>query len=166
MIQLGFSKRNEIGAKIIRYGTKDNNQSFSDVPSHFFIMFFGFLVIDSTFSKGLAARNIDNFKKDNEIVKLYDFSSNVSDDIYFYEVSERLGRKYDFIGILYIGWRIFLKKIFNTPIPKKNKLERKDKDFCTEVFEYITNKECSMASPNDLLKETKEDKRFIEIKGV
>lgn len=46
-------------------------------------------------------------------------------------------KPYDFGGMLYIGWRTILKRLFNIPKPLINKWQSTDKFYCDEIYDAL-----------------------------
>ena len=44
---------------------------------------------------------------------------------------------YNFLGALYLGWRIFLFRILKSPIPKRNKWNQHGAMFCDQVYDVL-----------------------------
>lgn len=155
---------NLIGSFLIRWGTSDSFFSLAPV-SHFIIVFDDKLVFESTLSRGL---HVTTLSEAHDPIISFEFvpplSSKVKGLIYE-KALELSGNSYDLSSMLYISWRMFLKKFFNKEIPKKNSTEINDQYFCVEVIEIINgafkalglqcpieDTEYSMVSPWELAK--------------
>jgi hypothetical protein len=60
------------------------------------------------------------------------------------------GKKYDYLGLFYLGFWVFLS-FFGATIPVKNLLESRKKYFCCEAVAYLTGCNYSMCTPNQIL---------------
>jgi len=47
------------------------------------------------------------------------------------------GKNYDFGAIFYLGWRIILKRVFGSHLPKVNLWQTKDAYFCDELYQIL-----------------------------
>ncbi|MEO0271688.1 MAG: hypothetical protein ABIM30_01190 [candidate division WOR-3 bacterium] len=146
-----FSKNNKIGSKFISRLTKHLNNKKSITPSHVALLIENRWVFESTFEKGIKITPFSTWSScGNEIVHLHYLGE------YKYHTIKTLyrslgGRKYDWLGVIYLGIKIALNKLFGCPIGNKNLLENPNKYFCTEVLEYFINKDLSMTSPVELM---------------
>lgn len=73
------------------------------------------------------------------------------------EMMSRVRRKgYDYAGITYFSWRVFLSKFFNKPLPEQNAWNSEKRFLCTElaevlaVFGIIPVMDYSLVSPEKL----------------
>jgi hypothetical protein len=54
-------------------------------------------------------------------------------DLIYERLPKLQSSKYDYGAFLYLGWRGFLKFLFNRPLPTQNKWATKDAYLCTEL---------------------------------
>jgi hypothetical protein len=47
------------------------------------------------------------------------------------------GKPYDFLGIVYLGWRKLLLRFLGKPLPEKNKWSREGALFCDELYSIL-----------------------------
>lgn len=67
-------------------------------------------------------------------------------------------KPYDFLGAIYLGYRILLKRIFKIPIPAKNAWAESGTYYCDELYNILTQipgvpqvqVEGAMKTPHDL----------------
>lgn len=154
----GYSKSQKIGSKLIRWGTKDNGETSQEVPSHYFIVFFRKIVIESKLESGVRVTYWGAFQQKNTIVKLLvpigeQEKREKTGNMFKGLLEKSYGRPYDYMGVLYFAYRIILKKMFGWSMPEKNYWESPDKFFCDEIFSIVSGRDMSMKSPNDLMKE-------------
>lgn len=156
MIKYLFTNNDLIGSKIISGATKYDFQKTNETPSHFAILFNDRWVFHSNFANGVFVEPYYSFKKKNTVVsflrkehcKLSEIECTLMQDQL---IKTTYGKGYDFMAVLFFGWRIALRYLFNAPIPDKNKWESKNKWFCNEIFELIFREDLSMKTPNDLM---------------
>lgn len=54
-------------------------------------------------------------------------------------------RPYDYFGVMYLGWRKLLLRMFKRPLPKHNKWAKPDAYFCNELYGILS---CIPGMPN------------------
>ena len=148
-----FSKNNKIGSRFISWGT-DHLCEVEETPSHIALLVDERWVFESTLSTGI--RVIPYFKWLNlnkEVAKvpcknrIREYSEIKS----VYKIIQN--KEYDWPGILYFGFYIFMNRYLSTKIPVDNKWENPDKYFCSEAVGMITGQgRYSMKAPVQLLK--------------
>lgn len=156
MIKYLFTRNDLIGSKAISGASKYDFQETKETPSHFAIVFDDRWVFHSRMSQGVHVEPYYHFKKKNTVLCSLKRETCTMGEIECQLLQDQLvrkayGRKYDKWAIAYFIWRIILKKLFNRPIPDKNKWESKNKWFCNELFELIFRQDLSMKTPNDLM---------------
>lgn len=145
-----FSKNNKIGSRFISWSTQYLG-NFQATPSHVAILVNERWVLESTLEAGVRILPYNTWNKLNhEVAKIQ-----ITNNILFKRIKflfKKIGvKKYDWPGVIYLGWRIFLNKYFKKPIPTINKWERPNKYFCTEVIGYILDMDLDMVTPIQLL---------------
>jgi len=167
MIKALFLKSDKIGARLISFGTKRDGQTAEDTPSHVAFLFFDTIIIDSTLSNGVREVSLGYIKDHYRIINCIELPVSEEETYRYLEKArgEILGARYDWAAIAYFSWRVLLNKI-GIPFPKKNKLNFKNKYFCTEVYSIITGERYGIVSPNDLLLKMIEKKYIIIGKEV
>lgn len=155
MIKYLFTNSDLIGSRAISGFTHYKFQKPSETPSHFAILY-GSFVFHSNFADGVHIEPYYFFKKKNKTVRAFQKRgcklSKIECELMFEQLIERAyGRKYDYWAVLYFAFRIILKRLFNKPIPDKNKWDVKNKWFCNELFEISLGQDLSMKTPNDLM---------------
>jgi hypothetical protein len=148
-----FSKNDKIGSKIISWGTKHLEPTVKDTPSHTALLINNRWVHESTLETGVRVISYDKWKQINTEVAKIECSVKRSYPIIKKMYQEIRHRKYDWMGIIYQGIWVALNKFFKKPIPEINRLEDPDKYFCCEVVGRLTNTDCSMKSPVQLMVE-------------
>ncbi len=145
-----FSKNNKIGSKIIRWATSHLKTQNYDTPSHAAILVNHRWVHESTLESGVRVVSIDEWSKQNVIV--CSISCPVERD--YEEIKKYFGvirnKKYDWLGVIYLGFYILLSRYFGIKIPDKNKWQSDNKYFCTEVIGYMINEDFDMKSPTEV----------------
>lgn len=147
-----FSKNYKIGSKLISWGTK-HLTNIEDVPSHVAILVNNRWVHESTLDSGVRVISYSEWLNINiEVKKItgkpteYRVIKNIFKDI--------KNKKYDWLGVTYLGLCLIPNKAFNVKLPAVNKWQDNDKYFCTEAVEKLIGlSDCSMKSPVQLLNE-------------
>lgn len=107
----------------------------SNTPcSHFAFMLDTKIVFQSTFSKGVHLSWLQNFLSINTVVHRIDLSLplETEEKIYLCMIG-REGKPYDFVSLIYLSYRFLKHKLFNTPLPSRNKLANSHADVCVEL---------------------------------
>lgn len=153
MIKALFCTNNLVGSLLISWGTKEPWQAISDTPSHVAFLFFNTIVVDSDLISGVKESTFEDLQKKYKIVKTFILPVTPEESYRYLELARNkiIGSKYDWPAIIYFSWRVALKKLFNIPIPDKNKLAVPNMHFCTEVYNIIAGGDHGMVSPNDLM---------------
>jgi hypothetical protein len=148
MINILFSKNSKIGSVLISNGTSFLSNS-KPTPSHVAILIKNKWVVESTMEKGCKVIGYKEWLEKNEL--LYSISMHVE----FKDIKnlnkDLKNKKYDFLGVIYCGYRVLLNKLFGLTIPSKNKFHSKNRYFCCEVVGKLLNIETEMLSPVQLL---------------
>jgi len=148
MIKLLFSRNKKIGSRLISRFTRFLSP-FKETPSHTAILVNNKWVIESTLESGFRVIGYRKWLQLNEIV--YSSTTNLSWDFVKKRTKKLKGKKYDYFGVIYLGWRVLLLKYLNISKPKKNLFDHKDKYFCTEVVGNLMDINCQMITPIELL---------------
>lgn len=149
-----FSKNEKIGSKFIQWGTKHLSNR-DNVPSHVAILVNGRWVHESTLTTGVRVISYSKWKEMNEEVAAVSCDQKLKD----YNELKALYRSirdknYDWPGVTYCGYRIFLNKYFGSKMPEVNIWEDEDKYFCCEAVAKLTGMgNFSMKAPVELLDE-------------
>jgi hypothetical protein len=149
-----FSKNNKIGSRFIAWGTK-HLTDIEDTPSHVAILVNGRWVHESTLFSGVRVISYKKWLEINtEVAKIPCIDLNRS----YGELKEIYkslkNKKYDWMGILYLGWFLFLNKYFGKDIPETNAWQSENRYFCCEAVEKVTGiDDTSMKAPVELLDE-------------
>jgi hypothetical protein len=148
-----FSKNDLIGSRLISWGTKDLVQENVDVPSHVAVLINEKYVFESTMAQGVRCVSYKDWLTINKEVKRIPCQKERT----FEEVKELFkplkDKKYDYLGVVYFGWRVFLYKFFKITKPTVNKWNSKSKYFCCEVIGKLTGVDYQMISPVELMVE-------------
>lgn len=155
MIKYLFTNNKKIGSRAISWGSKYEWQNINSTPSHSGLLFFNSIVLHSNFN-GVHIEPLYFFRKKNTLVCSIKRNKKQRSECECHGLFERYvkkawGQKYDYTAIFYFTWRIFLKKLFNKPMPLVNKWESPNKWFCDELFEIELGIDASMRTPNDLM---------------
>lgn len=126
-----FTKHDEIGSAIIRWAT-------GEPVSHCGILFDNQLLLHSSPMKGGKVAIYEQFQKTNvtysELKPKQELSLEQEERFYRNVLAYIDGQKgYDWPAVLWLGYRVLLKKYFAKPIPKKNPWNEPSMDFCSEI---------------------------------
>ena len=146
-----FSTSNLIGSKIIRWGTKHLEPEIKNTPSHVAILVNEKWVFESTLESGVKRISYDKWKEKNKEVGKYKCQTKreLSEVIdYFRSVN---GKKYDYFALIYFSIYVGLNKFFGIKIPKKNKWNRKNSYFCSEVMGEMLGLDYQMTAPVQIM---------------
>lgn len=148
-----FSKNNKIGSKIIANQT--NHLADKPETSHISIMVHNRWIFESTLSTGVRVIPFVEWIKINEIVDIIPCEKETREYSEIKSIYKEIqNKKYDYAGILYLGFYIALNRYFGIKIPKKNKLQSDNKYFCCEAVEKLTGLgPTSMKTPIEILAE-------------
>lgn len=139
---------------MISWGTKDliGEKDYSRVPSHVAILVKGRWVHESTLSTGVRVISYSEWLKLNEQLGRIEGQDMEYRDLKnkFKEIKDK---KYDWFGVIYFGYRVILKMLFNSPLPKKNKWQSEDKYFCCEVLGDLIGIDYEMICPGQIMRE-------------
>lgn len=148
-----FSRRDLIGSRTIAWGTSHLYSEFKNTPSHVAILVNNRWVHESTIDSGIRVMSYEKWLEVNdEVAKIsspeeWDYGR-IKD--LFCAIKDK---KYDWMGIIYLGLWMVPSKLFKCKIPDNNALECSDKYFCSEVIGYMLNKNYDMKAPVQILKE-------------
>ena len=148
-----FSKNKKIGSKIISWGTNhlEPNISDEDTPSHVAILVNERWIFESTLESGVRRIAYEEWLKINREVGKFESKEDKTIEDVLHLFRQIKDKKYDYKGIIFFGWRLFLNKAFKTPIPKDNKWQSKDAYFCCEVLGTLLNIEYEMTAPVQIM---------------
>lgn len=147
-----FSKNKKIGSKLISWGTKHQHK-LDETPSHVALLVNERWVFESVLESGVRVLTYKKWLSINqELVKIPCHEGTMPFEHVKQEYKKIKDKKYDWLGVIYLGYRVFLNKLFNAPIPNKNKWENKDKYFCCEAISQLTHVPYyAMRTPVDLM---------------
>ena len=136
-VRIAFSRNDKmIGSWLIRWGISEGFFSLAPV-SHFIAIFDEKLVFESNLERGVHFTDLLEFRKKNTIACSFRLKKELSlqeeEAIYQSLLKTVVGKPYDLSALLYLGWRVFLKKFFNKPLPEDNKFNWNDQFFCVET---------------------------------
>lgn len=143
-----FSSSPKIGALIIAHGSA---HLASDLPktSHVALLVNKRWVHESTGRPGVAVLSYDKWCKLHAEVARISLAPKE-----YQEIADQFraikGKKYDYVGVLYLAFWIFLS-LFGATLPAKNRLENKQKYFCCEVLGTLTGQYYGMSAPVQIL---------------
>jgi hypothetical protein len=146
------SHSNHIGSKLIRLFTSflEPQVAKIKVPSHVAILVNDRWVHESTLETGVHVISYDKWSLINKEVNripIEEREYSAIKDIF----RDMKNKDYDKLGIVYFGWRIFLKLLFNIAIPIVNRLQSKNKFFCSELVGRLVNQNYSMKAPVQIM---------------
>jgi hypothetical protein len=143
-----FSKNKKVGSLAIRLFTLHLSYlGFKDTPSHAAILINGRWVHESTLSSGVTVMTYKKWLQSNTVVSKILCENKLE----YSKVKENFrntkGKSYDWPGVLYLAFFIFLNLILGISIPENNKWNSKNRYFCTEVLGNLLGINLSMKSP-------------------
>lgn len=166
LVALVFSKNGKYGSKLIREMSASKGEDIDKIPSHVAWLFFNIFVLESAVPFGFRISWYPYFKEKNSIVKRLNLIKELTHREARIMMEEILksyyGKGYDYLGVLYQGYRILLFKLFKVSIPDDNKWEKTDKISCQEALEKILGKPLKMVTPYNLMLKLSEESDFIE----
>jgi hypothetical protein len=155
-VKIIFSNNKKIGSKVISFFTNHFiSSSLEETPSHVALLINERWVHESTLESGVRVMSYDRWLEINKEVYSIYYTGYCDYEILKEHYRNTKDKKYDWLGLCYLGFFIGLNKLFRMTIPKKNLLQSSDKYFCSEVLEKITNVDLSMKSPAQILKRFK-----------
>lgn len=150
------SRNKKIGSRLIAWGSSLLFPKMKKVPSHVAILVDERWVLESTLFSGTRVYPYKKWKEINEELYKIECINHFGHKNVFKEFRAIKGKKYDYAGLIYFGYRIFLNTAFNIPIPTKNRWNNKNRFFCSEVIGSLTSRNYEMKTPagviDDLLK--------------
>lgn len=126
---------------------------FKNTPSHVAILVNNRWVHESTLDSGIRVMSYERWLELNdEVTKI------TCEREWDYENIKTLFRnikdkKYDYLGVAYLGLWMVPSKLLHIAIPNKNILECPNRYFCSEVMGYMLNDNYDMKAPVQILKE-------------
>lgn len=154
-----FSRNKKIGSRLISWSTAFLSQNNKYCPSHVALLINNRWVFESTLETGVVITTFDKWSKNNEIV------AQIKEDPTDYSTIKKhfksiKNKKYDWLGVCYLGLRIALRRLFKRPIPQTNKWEDPNKYFCCEVVGELLNENFDMKAPVQVLDFIMESKKL------
>jgi hypothetical protein len=103
--------------------------------SHFAVVFDEKFVIESSLSSGVRLGWIKSFLRRQTVVYRVEINANLfqEEEVYRSILDSFDGDPYDWRGILYFAWRIFLLATIGSPLPAKNAWGREGAFLCSEI---------------------------------
>ena len=164
-IKFLYTKNSKIGSKLIRFASKYRGQKIDDVPSHFSILIYEWLVIESTLGAGVKIGFIGDFLPKHDVLACFRPKNNQRE--YFQRTKSMTSRiynkSYDFMGAIYLGFFQMLNTHFGVKMPERNKFDSANRYFCNELYGYISGKDMSMEHPNSLMLEMERNEKFTRV---
>jgi len=152
-VSIIFSKNKKIGSWLIRLGTTFLSKNpLNRVPSHVAILIANRWVFESVVVSGVRVVPIKTWLEQNELIASISWGE-VKYSKLKYELKASLGKKYDYLGLIYFSWRIFLYICLNISFPKRNAGHNPHKYFCSEVVGKITKQDYSLKAPVQIMDE-------------
>jgi hypothetical protein len=160
-----YTNNKRCGSKLISWATRDHGQLVSETPSHFSILLYDWLVIESTIAYGLAPKLFAKFKEHNTIIAQF---APKTDKKRAVEIAKNMANrnhsaKYDYAGALYLGWHAMMRFNFKRPLPKTNRFDSAKDFFCNEIYKDLYGGDVSMKHPNWLMKDMMKDERLLRL---
>lgn len=152
-----FSYSPKIGAKIIAQGTAHLAPSYPKT-SHVALLVNGRWVHESTGKAGVQVVSYDVWAKVHHEVARVSIAARE-----YQEIAEKYreikAKKYDYLGVFYLAYCIFLS-YFGATLPAKNIWENSKKYFCCEVLAHLTGKYYGMSAPVQILADLSKKERY------
>lgn len=152
-----FSYSPKIGAKVIAHGTKHLAPSYPKT-SHVALLVNGRWVHESTGKAGVQVISYDAWAKLHTEVARVSIAAREYQEIAD-KYREIKSKKYDYLGVFYLGFHVFLS-YFGAKLPAKNIWESPKKYFCCEVLAYLTGKYYGMSAPVQILADLRKKERY------
>jgi hypothetical protein len=164
-IQFIYSNNELCGSRLISYATKEPWQIRRDVPSHFSILVWEWVIIESTMLYGIEPKLFAKFKDHNKIIAAFAPKEDQKSATAIAKASAEKNRdaKYDFAAALYLGVHELMNLWFKTPIPAKNRFDNSKEFFCNEIYRDLYGGDVSMKHPNALMQEMMKDERLLRL---
>ena len=105
------------------------------------IIFDNKLVFHSNLEGGMHVDWLSRIMESDHIVKCFEPRVDLSvedEEVIYQDILSKHNREpYDLAGVLYLTWRVFLKKFFNKPFPEKNPADSEMQSFCVEAVQAL-----------------------------
>jgi hypothetical protein len=126
MITLVWAKSSKPLSKAIRWATGED-------CSHFAICLDRRIIFHSDL-RGVHIAWFEDFSKTHDVVHSYQIPnlSLEQEESVYQAMIARTGRMYDFLGLLYFGYRLVLLRFLGKPLPSVNKWGSAHLDMCIE----------------------------------
>jgi len=137
-----------MGSRLISWAAKFEGLDIEKRPSHVAVLVDNIWVIESTMTTGVRIIPYWRWRELNEQLYKIQYSEVFIDSR---SVLSRLltvwGRGYDWVGILYFAYRYLRLIVFRDKLPRRNRLQDRNRYFCTEFISTLTGEDLSMKSP-------------------
>lgn len=135
----------------IRFLTRYPGQKYSEVPSHFCVLFNNGIIMEATFS-GVRIDHIHWFEKRNNILKIFvkeDLGQDNSTSNYYLAryIEKYYKKKYDFKALFVYFLYIMRRYLFQKELPDKEYGSR-ERFYCSELISLI-DPDVRNLTPND-----------------
>jgi hypothetical protein len=147
-----FSRQDKIGSRLISWASS-KLLNIDPTPSHIAILLNDKYVFESTLDKGVHISRYEDWKSYN--IELYQLTDTKPYEMYQIKVIYKpmLGKKYDYMGILYFAYRFLLMLVFNIKIPNINRWQRQNSYFCCEAVGKLAEIPYEMRTPAKMYEE-------------
>jgi len=164
-IQFIYSNNKKIGSRIISFACRDHGQLASETPSHFSILIYEWIIIESTMARGVAPKLFSTFMDTNKIIAIFEPKTDSKGVVALAKrVADNIRKaRYDFLAALYVGWRSLLRYYCDKKIPATNKFDNAKEFFCNEIYRDIYGGDVSMKHPNWLLNDMNKDENLLRV---
>jgi hypothetical protein len=142
-----WTKSEKLGSKLITWGCGG--------PSHFAIAFDesenGYGLVLHSHYHGVSLTWFHDFYMKNEVVYALapkdKFSLDKEESIYRAIISNTFGSPYDSGAMLYFAWRVLLKRVVGSEIPKANPWGTSRSYLCVELYDWLTKSDSRLFPP-------------------
>lgn len=145
-----FSINRKIGSKLISTFTASLSTHVLK-PSHICILIDNKWIFESTLETGVRIIRYRDWLKINTELKRIKCVQNWTMQNFKNILRQIKGKKYDYLGVCYLGYRILLNKLLKLRIPDKNLFNHEDSYFCCEAVGRMTNIDYTMTTPVQIL---------------
>ena len=150
-VEYVFSRNKKIGSRIISYFTKSLGLGTSPVPSHVAVLIDNKWIYEATISSGVRVISYKRWLTINEQTHRIDIGDYRHHSQLKTIMRETKAKRYDYLGVIYLGIFILRKLLTRIEVPIKNKWHSPDKYFCSELVGKLLGISHEMSAPVEIL---------------
>ena len=161
-IQFVYTNNGKWGSRTISWATREKGQRICETPSHFSILIWEWIIIESTLLYGVKPKLWSTFKDQNRILARFAPKDDKKTAANLAKANADRIRKagYDYAAALYMGFYEVLNYYFDVEIPKENKFNSDEDFFCNEIYADQYGGDVSMKHPNSLMLKMLNDEKL------